>query len=53
MIRARASWKIRNAVELAMEKIFGKRIMKEVDALLAEKSEGVDTKEDAKLIRES
>ena len=47
----------RNAVELPdrefMEKIFGKRIMKEVDALLAEKSEGVDTKEDAKLIRES
>ena len=45
----------RNAVELPdrefMEKIFGKRIMKEVDAILAEKQEDVDTKDDAKLIQ--
>ena len=47
----------RDALELPdrelMEKIVGKRVMKAVDAELAEESESVDTKGDARLIEPS
>ena len=46
-----------NALELSdrelLEKIVGKRVMKAVDAELAEESESVDTKGDASLIEPS